>query len=46
MQKYLQASKLKIKQEESQLIFKLRCRVSEVTNNLKGIYDTLECDAC
>ena len=32
--------------EEAQLIFKLRCRVTEVKNNLKGSYKSLECRAC
>ena len=36
MQTYLQA----------QLIFKLRCKVTEVKVNLKGSYDYLECGAC
>ena len=46
MQKYLQPNKLLIKNEESQLIFKLRCRVTEAKFNFKGIYDTYECDLC
>ena len=32
--------------EEAQIIFKLRCRVTEIKNNLKGSYDELECTAC
>ena len=32
--------------EEAQLIFKMRCRVTEVKNNMKGSYDNLECTAC
>ena len=35
-----------ITREEAQLIFKLRCRVTAIKNNLKGKYDTLECHAC
>ena len=35
-----------IKREEVQLIFKLRCKVTEVKVNLKGSYDYLECGAC
>ena len=46
MQKYLQANKTAIRRDEAQLIFKLRCRVSEVKTNLKGMYDSLECEAC
>ena len=32
--------------EDAQLIFKLRCRVTEAKVNLKGKYDELECGAC
>jgi hypothetical protein len=32
--------------EIAQLIFKLRCRVTEAKVNLKGTYDYLECRAC
>ena len=46
MQKYLQPNKLLLKKEESQLIIKLRCRVTEAKMNVKGIYDTYECDIC
>ena len=41
MQTYLQPNKVNISREEAQLIFKLRCRVTEATNNLKGKYDNL-----
>jgi hypothetical protein len=46
MQKYLQPNQTNITREEAQLIFKLRCRVTEVKNNLQGKYDSLECEAC
>ena len=46
MQKYLQANQSNIRREEAQLIFKLRCRVTEVKTNLKGQFDQLECRAC
>jgi hypothetical protein len=46
IQKYLQPNRTKITLEEAQLIFKLRCRVTEVKVNLKGKYDSLECGAC
>ena len=46
MQKYLKANKLNIKQEEAQMIFKLRSRVTEVKINLKGSYETFECEVC
>ena len=36
MQKYLQANQTNIKREEAQLIFQLRCKVTEVKVNLKG----------
>ena len=35
-----------MKQEDSQLIFKLRCRVTEIKMNMQGMYDTFECEAC
>ena len=46
IQKYLQPNKTKITRQEAQLIFKLRCRVTEVKNNMQGKYDKLECGAC
>ena len=46
MQNYLKASKTDIKNEEAQMIFKMRSRMTEVKTNFKGMYETLECDAC
>ena len=46
MQKYLQPNNTKINKEDAQLIFKLRCRMTEAKVNLKGKYDNLECGAC
>ena len=46
MQKFLQPNSEQISREEAQLIFKLRCRVSELKVNMKGKYDSLECTAC
>jgi hypothetical protein len=46
IQKYLQPNKEMMNKEVSQLIFKLRCRVTETKVNLKGKYDNLECGAC
>ena len=46
LQKYLQPNKANIKKEEAQLIFILRCRTTNVKNNLKGNFDSLECRAC
>ena len=46
IQKYLQPNKTKMTKEEAQLVFKLRCRVTEVKVNFRGKYDNLECRAC
>ena len=46
MQKYLKPNSTKITREEAQLIFSLRCRVTEAKVNLKGKFDNLECGAC
>ena len=46
MQKYLAPNGNNIKQDDCQLIFKLRCRVTDTKMNMKGIYDTYECEAC
>ena len=46
IQKYLQPNSTEIKREEAQLIFRLRCRMTEAKVNLKGKYDNLECRAC
>ena len=46
IQKYLQPNSIQMIKEEAQLIFKSRCRVTNIKVNLKGNYDTLECGAC
>ena len=46
IQKYLQPNLMKMTREDAQLIFHLRCRVTEAKVNLKGKYDDLECGAC
>ena len=46
IQKYLQPNQSEISRTEAQLIFKLRCRVTNLKTNLKGNYETLECEAC
>ena len=46
MQEYLQPTISKVSREIAQLIFKLRCRVTEAKINLNGKYDNLECEAC
>ena len=45
MQKYLNPNSEKVK-VESQLIFKLRCRMIEVKMNFKRKHETHECRAC
>ena len=45
IQKYLKPNKENIKVEDCQLIFKLRCRMTKIKTNFKGIYETFECDA-
>ena len=46
MQKYLKPNQCKMRKEDAQLIFRLRCRSTNVKTNLKGMYDNLECTAC
>ena len=46
MQKYLKSCEVRITKQEAQEIFKLRTRTSDVKTNIKGKYETLECDAC
>jgi Zn finger protein HypA/HybF involved in hydrogenase expression len=46
IQKYLQPNKETMNKEIAQMIFKLRCRVTEAKVNLKGTYDYLDCRAC
>ena len=46
MQKYLQPNTTNIKKEEAQLIFLLKCRMTNVKNNMKGKYVSLLCRGC
>ena len=46
MQKYLLPNKYESSKEDIQSIFKIRSRVLDVKMNLKGIYDTYECEVC
>ena len=46
MQKYLKPNSENIKVEDSQLIFKLRCRMTKLKMNFKGDHETYECRAC
>ena len=46
MQKYLKPNGEKITQEEAKLIFKLRSKVTEVKQNFRGKYESVECELC
>ena len=46
MRKYLQPSQHNQTKEESQLVFKLRSRMTDLKTNYKGIYDDYGCSAC
>ena len=46
LQNYLKPNKLNIKKEHSQLIFKLRCQVTDIKENMKNLYDEHVCGAC
>ena len=46
VQKYMLPIKEGISNEERQLIFKMRSKVTNVKINMKGIYDAHECQAC
>ena len=46
MQEYLLPNKQKISKEETQLIFRMRCKVTNVKMNMKGLYDNHECEVC
>ena len=46
MQNYLMPNRAMMTQEDCQFIFKLRCRVTKIKTNLKGLFDTHECGAC
>ena len=43
MKQYLMPNNLKIMKEDGQMIFKLRCRVTETKINMKGMYDEHDC---
>ena len=46
MQDYLLPNINKISKEEIQLIFKLRCKVTNVKMNMKGMYNQFQCQIC
>ena len=43
MQKYLTPNEIKITQNECQLIFKLKCNVTEAKVNFRGMYENSKC---
>ena len=43
---YFLPNEIKATKEEIQTIFKLRCRMTELKTNMKGIYNTYECPLC
>ena len=46
MQRYLKPNKEIVKIEDKQLLFKLRCRTTDVKMNKKGLYKEYQCRAC
>ena len=46
MQTYFLPNKNKISLDEMKIIFKIICREMKVKMNLKGAYDTFECEVC
>ena len=46
MKQYLMPNNLRMNKEDGQMIFKLRCRVTETKMNMKGMYDEHDCRAC
>ena len=46
MQNYIKANRCKIYQEESKMISKMKCRISNVKMNMKGKFENLECLVC
>ena len=46
IQKYLLPNSCKITKEDAQLIFNLRCRNVKIKQNMKGMFDDMNCRAC
>ena len=46
LQNYLKPNKMNIKKDHSELIFKLRCQVTNVKENMKREYEVHTCSAC
>ena len=43
---YFLPNEMKATKEEIQTIFKLRCRMTDLKTNMKGIFNTFECPLC
>ena len=46
MQSYFKPNGHEARKEEIQTIFKMRCNMTKVKINMKGMYDTFECGVC
>ena len=46
MQEYFLPNELNVYIKEIQLIFQLRCHVARLKMNVKGLYDTYQCEVC
>ena len=43
---YFVPNQMKTSKEEIQTIFKLRCRMTNLKTNMKGMYENIECPLC
>ena len=46
MQKYLKPNEEMVKVEEKQLLFRLRCKTTNLKMNMKSLYEEYKCRAC
>ena len=46
MQKQLKPNEEILKIEDKQLLFRLRCKTTDVEMNMKGLYEEYKCRAC
>ena len=46
MQQYFLPNNQEMSKDEIQLIFQIRSKVTNVKMNLKGLYDSFECEVC
>ena len=46
IQNYFVPSNLQITTEDMEMIFKMKCRVTNLKTNLKGMYGNYNCDLC